>query len=138
MVLNDKGRIESMQINAMAPTSVNYDSQGSAESISIGSRSYQMAYDGNGFLTAVTDPLGGETDLIRDAAGRILTKTCRITGRSALAMMTTATLRLLHRRANRLIHLTTHRWTAWAAMIRPTSAVSVRMSPLSNTIWMAR
>jgi RHS repeat-associated protein len=74
VVLNDKGRIESMQTNAMAPTSVTYDSQGRAETISVGSRSYQMTYDGDGFLSMVIDPLLGETEFVRDAAGRILTK----------------------------------------------------------------
>jgi RHS repeat-associated protein len=78
VTLNDQGRVSMMQLNTLAPINFSYNDQGKGETITIGSgsdeRSFQFSYDQYGFLSSMTDPLGGMITFQRDLAGRIIGK----------------------------------------------------------------
>lgn len=74
-VLNAHGRVATLQANGMAAVNISYNTQGRPETISFGSRDYQMTYDSDGFVSSITDPLDGITSFDLDASGRMLAKT---------------------------------------------------------------
>jgi len=74
-VLDSLERISSIQLGALLPVQFGYDSTGHLSGITQGTRVTTLAYDSNGFLVSVTDPLKQTTSFTHDADGRVLTKT---------------------------------------------------------------
>jgi RHS repeat-associated protein len=74
-VLDSLERPSSVQIGTLQPLTFSYDSQGHLATITQGTRTTSLTYDGNGFLAGLTDPLSQTTTFTRDAAGRLVTST---------------------------------------------------------------
>jgi len=73
------GRIASSQFGGLAPVAVSYDSRGRVASIARASgtetRKFSFAYNGDGYLQSITDPIGRTAQYAYDAAGRVVGKT---------------------------------------------------------------
>jgi RHS repeat-associated protein len=74
-VLDSLERISSAQVGALLPIQFAYDSKGRPATITQGTRTTNLAYDSNGFLNSITDPLTFTTNFTHDADGRLLTTT---------------------------------------------------------------
>ncbi|MCF6211896.1 MAG: RHS repeat protein [Gammaproteobacteria bacterium] len=78
-VLDDKGRVLSMQASGLAALNFSYDTRGRLADITLGSgtdsRSLQMSYDSNGYLGSLTDDLNRVTGFTRDILGRVSQQT---------------------------------------------------------------
>jgi RHS repeat-associated protein len=74
-ILDSLERISSTQLGALLPVSYSYDTQGRLATIAQGTRTTKLAYDSNGFLNSITDPLTFTTNFTHDADGRLLTTT---------------------------------------------------------------
>ena len=76
--IDDLGRMVASHVPGLNPAVLNYDTRGRLATLTRGSgaeaRTLTMAYDAQGFLQAVTDPLGHSAQFTRDAAGRVLAK----------------------------------------------------------------
>ena len=72
------GRITSSQISGLAPASYTYDSHGRPSTITGGTgtdvRTISLAYDTNGYLASITDPLNQSVQFQYDAAGRVTSR----------------------------------------------------------------
>ncbi|MEO6060417.1 MAG: RHS repeat-associated core domain-containing protein, partial [Thermoflexales bacterium] len=77
--IDSQGRPTKEQVGGLLPTLYTYDSRGRLGTVSQGagseSRVITRTYDSNGYLAAITDPLGRVTSLARDPAGRVTTET---------------------------------------------------------------
>ncbi len=77
--LDTNGRISRTQVASLLPVNYSYDARGRLQSASQGTGSTQrtvmFAYNPEGFLSTMTDPLGQTTTFTYDAAGRITTQT---------------------------------------------------------------
>ncbi len=77
--IDSQGRPTKEQVGGLLPTLYTYDSHGRLGSVSQGAgseaRVIARSYDSNGYLAAITDPLGRVTYLARDPAGRVTTET---------------------------------------------------------------
>ena len=73
--LDARGRLLSEQLTGLAPVEYGYDARGrltsSVEASDTQRREHRLAYNADGWLAAVTDPLGRQTTFTYDAAGRI-------------------------------------------------------------------
>ncbi len=74
-VLDSLERIISRQVGALLPVKFTYDSRGRLSTVTQGTRTNTLAYDGNGFLISSTDPLKLTTTYTHDADGRLTTET---------------------------------------------------------------
>jgi len=78
-VLDDKGRVVSMQTAGLAAVNLTYDSRGRLSGITLGSgadsRFLTLNYDANGYLSALTDTLSRVTAFARDILGRVTKQT---------------------------------------------------------------
>jgi RHS repeat-associated protein len=68
-------RVSSTQLGALLPINYAYDSQGRLSTLIQGTRTTTLAYDSNGFLASITDPLNLKTSFGYDADGRLLATT---------------------------------------------------------------
>lgn len=73
-VLDDKGRVTTLQIAGLAALNLSYDTRGRLVGITLGSgadsRRLQLGYDANGYLGTLTDSLNRVTGFTRDVLGR--------------------------------------------------------------------
>jgi RHS repeat-associated protein len=74
-VLDSLERISSLQIGTLLPMSFTYETRGRLSTVTQGTRVTSMAYDTNGFLASVTDPLNLTTTFTYDADGRLTSST---------------------------------------------------------------
>ena len=74
-VLDSLERISSLQVGSLLPMNFAYDNQGRLSSVIQGTRVTSLAYDANGFLASVTDPLSLTTSFTHDAEGRLAIST---------------------------------------------------------------
>jgi RHS repeat-associated protein len=70
-MLNAQGRATQTAVNGLAPLNYGYDARGRLVNLVQGSRIIGLAYDADGWLASVTDPLARSTVFERDAAGRV-------------------------------------------------------------------
>ena len=77
--VDDLGRLVQGQSDGLQPVHVTYDSRGRLASLAIGSaaiaRTVSLAYNAQGFIETITDPIGRTAHFAYDAAGRITGKT---------------------------------------------------------------
>jgi RHS repeat-associated protein len=73
--LDDIGRIVREEVPGLAPIDYHYDLQGRLVSVDQGDRTWELAYDGNGRLSSITDPLNRSSQLAYDDAGRVVLQT---------------------------------------------------------------
>jgi len=69
-ILDAKGRLVQATVPGLTPVQLAYDSRGRLASLTQGSRTYTYAYDSQGFLSLLTDPLAQTLNFARDAVGR--------------------------------------------------------------------
>jgi RHS repeat-associated protein len=74
-VLDSLERISSIQVGALLPVVLAYDSKGRLSTITQGTRTSTLTYDANGFLASTTDPMNLTHSFTRDADGYLLTTT---------------------------------------------------------------
>jgi RHS repeat-associated protein len=74
-VLDSLERISSRQIGALLPIKFVYDARGRLSTVTQGTRTTTLAYDGHGFLASSTDPLKLTTSYTHDEDGRLTTET---------------------------------------------------------------
>src|SRR5208282_6526438 len=74
-VLDALERISSIQPAGLAITTYSYDDRGRLSSLLEGTRSTALAYDANGNLASVTNPLNQTRSFTYDADGGLLTMT---------------------------------------------------------------
>jgi RHS repeat-associated protein len=70
--LDSLERLTSLQVGALLPVALSYDSRGRLSTLTHGPRVTSLSYDPNGFLQGVTDPLNLKTTITHDADGRPL------------------------------------------------------------------
>jgi RHS repeat-associated protein len=70
-VLDGAGRLVTRYVPGLAPVSITYDPFGRMRKLAQSGRIAGFDYGADGFLSAVTDPLGNVTSYVHDAAGRI-------------------------------------------------------------------
>jgi RHS repeat-associated protein len=70
ITLDSLERIVSEQAGSWLPANSTYDQQGRPSTVTLGTRQTTYAYDANGFLSSVTDPLNLTTAYQRDQDGR--------------------------------------------------------------------
>jgi YD repeat-containing protein len=73
--LDPQERLSSLQIGALLPINFGYDGHGRLSTITQGTRVQNMAYDSNGFLSSISDPLNLTTQFTRALDGRLLSTT---------------------------------------------------------------
>lgn len=73
VTLDDKERIAATQVAGLLATAFTYDSHGRLATVTQGARITTLAYNREGFLSSIIDPLGREYTLTYDAAGHPLT-----------------------------------------------------------------
>ena len=77
--LDAQGRPIGTQVAGLEPSAVTYDSRGRIATIvagtGAGARTYTLAYNAEGFLASITDPLGRVESFAYDPAGRVTTQT---------------------------------------------------------------
>lgn len=71
-VLDGQGRTLQRQRGTLEPLHFDYDSRGRLIGLREGERLYALAYDGQGHLDSITDPLGHTRAFDYDAVGRLL------------------------------------------------------------------
>lgn len=72
VTLDAQGRITASQVANLTPVGFSYDLRGRLSSITQGTRSYTMSYNGSGDLIAITDSLSRVTGYSYDAVGRLV------------------------------------------------------------------
>lgn len=76
--LDEKGRVVSEQVAGLAPVFYDYDDRGRLTTITLGTgeeaRPYTIAYDANGYVENITDPLQRQVAFTYDEAGRIISQ----------------------------------------------------------------
>jgi RHS repeat-associated protein len=79
LTIDSRGRPVQAQVSGLDPATFTYDARGRLASITRGSgpssRTLLFAYNPQGFLATITDPIGRTAQLTYDGAGRIKTKT---------------------------------------------------------------
>jgi RHS repeat-associated protein len=75
IVLDAQERFSTGQLTGLALNQFTYDTKGRLASFAQGARKYTFAYDANGFLASVTDPLNRITSFTYDADGHELSAT---------------------------------------------------------------
>ena len=73
--LDPQGRVVAEQVAGLEPRHFTYDTTGRLSSITQGPRTAILAYDAQGFLASLTDPLGRAARFAYDAAGRLTRQT---------------------------------------------------------------
>jgi RHS repeat-associated protein len=73
--LDAKGRMVRSEVAGLAPVTVAYDDAGRPTSTTQGARTTTYGYDGNGYLSSITDPLGRVEGLTNDVLGRPIKQT---------------------------------------------------------------
>jgi len=77
--LDGLGRLASGQFGSLAPFTVGYDNRGRVASVTRAggpeTRTVSLAYNADGYLQSITDPLGRTAQYAYDAAGRVVSKT---------------------------------------------------------------
>jgi len=77
--IDAQGRLVQEQVSGLNSTSYTYDSRGRLSTVTPGtgsnSRIATFAYNSNGYLATITDPLGQLTSFAYDAAGRLTAQT---------------------------------------------------------------
>lgn len=77
--IDDQGRVVREQVAGLLPVSYAYDTNGRLIAATLGTgqnaRTIKFAYNSQGYLEHVTDPLNRTTQFEYDAAGRVLTQT---------------------------------------------------------------
>lgn len=78
-VIDANGRVTSEQLTGLASVAYGYDAHGRITSASVGSgagaRTFTFAYNAQGYLESITDPLGRQSSYAYDAAGRVTQET---------------------------------------------------------------
>src|SRR5262249_33907749 len=69
--LDAQGYVVAEQLAGLAPRQLAYDTNGRLTTITQGTRTAVLAYDAQGFLASLTDPLGRAVHFAYDAAGRL-------------------------------------------------------------------
>ncbi|WP_437319781.1 DNRLRE domain-containing protein [Sorangium sp. So ce385] len=69
--LNAQGRVAEIAIPGILPVEVTYHPDGRLHTLAQGSRTWTYAYDDNGWLTTMTQPLNHTTSLVHDPVGRV-------------------------------------------------------------------
>jgi RHS repeat-associated protein len=72
---DDKHRVTQLAFPGLLPIQYTYDDQGRVSEITQGERTYAFAYNDQGFLASLTDPLGHSIRFAYDAAGRVTRQT---------------------------------------------------------------
>jgi len=79
VTIDNQGRVVSAQYANLAPMTASYNMLGQLQTIVSGSgpdqRTVSFTYAADGFKQSVTDPLGRTTSMLRDLAGRVVTRT---------------------------------------------------------------
>ncbi|HVF63172.1 MAG TPA: RHS repeat-associated core domain-containing protein [Casimicrobiaceae bacterium] len=79
LTIDSLGRPIQSQTGGLAPATFTYDSRGRLASMTQGSgvsaRTYSFAYNAQGFLGNITDPIGRNVQFTHDPAGRVISKT---------------------------------------------------------------
>ena len=79
LTIDALGRPVSSQLPGLASTTIAYDNHGRISTMTQasggGARTITFAYDANGFVQSITDPIGRSTHFAYDAAGRLASKT---------------------------------------------------------------
>jgi RHS repeat-associated protein len=73
--LDSHGRVVAEQVPGLDPVEISYDARGRLASVDQGSRHEAFAYDSQGNLASVTDPLSQRVAFSHDAAGRVTDQT---------------------------------------------------------------
>ncbi len=73
--VDDKGRVVLVQVPGVLDTSFSYDGNGRLNQVVQGDRTVTYAYDTNGNLASITDPLSQTTRFTYDLADRLQTET---------------------------------------------------------------
>lgn len=77
--LNGRGRLASRQLAGLTAESFSYDAKGrlvtAARGTGGGARTATLAYNPQGFLDHLTDPVGRTASFVYDAAGRVISQT---------------------------------------------------------------
>ena len=74
-VVDENGRVTSVQIPGINPITYSYDERGRLQTVASASRVTNLAYDSDGYLDKITDPLNRVEDFNYDLAGRISQQT---------------------------------------------------------------
>jgi RHS repeat-associated protein len=79
VTLDTQGRVVHEQVVGLAPIIYGYDSRGRLSSATIGTgsdaRTFSFSYNSDGYVAALTDPLGRSASFSQDAAGRMVQQT---------------------------------------------------------------
>jgi RHS repeat-associated protein len=75
LTFDEKGRVASMEVPGLATSTVAYDEHGRPKTVAQGERTTAFAYDAQGNLSSITDPMSRTTALQSDAVGRLLKQT---------------------------------------------------------------
>ena len=70
-VVDGQGRVTSVQVPGINAINYGYDTRGRLQTIATGSRTTTLAYDNDGYLDTITDPLTRVVDFNYDPAGRV-------------------------------------------------------------------
>ena len=73
--LDAQGRVVHVEVPGLAATQFAYDARGRVSTVSQGARMSTWAYNANGYLASVTDPLSRIVTFARDAVGRVTSQT---------------------------------------------------------------
>ena len=73
--LDSLGRVTQQQAGSLTPVAYGYDANGHLTSVTQGSRSASLAYNAQGFLSGITDPLGRTVQFGYDADGHVTSQT---------------------------------------------------------------
>lgn len=74
-MLDSLGRVVGVQVGTLLAVRNTYDANGRLATVTQGERAFTFAYDPQGFLASITDPMKLTTSYTHDGAGRVLTIT---------------------------------------------------------------
>jgi RHS repeat-associated protein len=74
-ILNLQGQPTRIELPALAPIDLSYDSRGRLSSTSQSGRTFAFSYGADGMVTAIRDPEGRLSEFQRDTSGRVVTQT---------------------------------------------------------------
>ena len=75
MVIDPQGRPTQTTTGGLLPISYTYDSRGRLQTMTQGARTFTIAYNAQGFVSSITDPLSRVTSFTYNAAGRLTSAT---------------------------------------------------------------
>jgi RHS repeat-associated protein len=74
-LLDAQGRLLEQRVDGLDPVRFTYDALGRLNTLTHGSRTSILSYDGQGHLASLTDPLGRSVGFVYDLAGRLIRQT---------------------------------------------------------------